>query len=182
MGDDKEISQKGENVGKKRGDMAEVYDEEEDDDLMDEEDEESSEDEVDENYNILEQIPDELIAYKEMMDIMLYKIRSNERVTKKLNDLSVDDLVSMIESKAEELKDNLPKKKKKSKKKKKEEKSVKFEEKIENSSVLKNKKKKKQISKVVKVNNLKEIKVNNGHQPKQRKKGKPGKQLTQLKT
>ena len=138
-----------------------LCDDEEDDDLVDEEDEESSEDEIDENYNIPELFPDELAAYKEMMDRMLYKIRSNERMAKQMNNLSVDDLVSMIENKVEKSQENPQKKKRRNKKKKKGEKDSKFEEKIEETPAKKKKQKKNIKYKSTERQNLKEISIDN---------------------
>lgn len=64
-----------------KGGSQEAYDEDLDD-YMDEEEEESSDDDIDPSYNITRVLPEELKAYKEMMDRILYKIRSNERVMK----------------------------------------------------------------------------------------------------
>jgi hypothetical protein len=106
-----------------------------DSDGVDEEDEESSEDEIDEKYlddqDLLDQ---ELVHYRDMMDDKLKNIRSNEKLAKQMNDLSVEEVVNMIENNTEACQDNQPKKKKKNKKKKKTEKQSKFEEEIEDKS------------------------------------------------
>lgn len=70
-----------------------------------------------------------------MMDDKLKNIRSNEKLTKQMNDLSVEEVVNMIENNADSCQDDQPKKKnKKSKKKKKTEKQSKFEEEMEDKS------------------------------------------------
>ena len=95
---------------------ADSYDDEYDD-LMDEE-EESSDDELDQSYSITQVFPEELKAYSEMMDRILSKIKYNEKVMKRMNDLSVEDLVSIIEKEEKQCEEKPSKKKKKKKKNK----------------------------------------------------------------
>lgn len=88
-----------------------------DGELVDEEDEESSEEDENDDkyaYNLLS--PDELKAYKNMMDQLLYRIRKNQEVTNKMNELSVDELVNMIETKKQSQYQESKHKKKKNKK------------------------------------------------------------------
>lgn len=112
-----------------------VADEDEDDDeLDDDEDEESSEDEIEEKYLDTDDIGAELTEYKRLMDETLSTIRNNEMLSKQMNDLSVEEVVNMIESKPENCHDSQGKKKKKSKKKKKQQ-IEKFEEHIQSKQL-----------------------------------------------
>ena len=110
---------------------------EDDDDLVDEEDEESSEDEKDERYTCSD-FKEELSDYKLLMDKKLKGIRGNEMICKKLNNLSVEDLLNTIESSNELPEDSQKKKnkKKKNKKKKKTKNQQNFEEVIESKITL----------------------------------------------
>lgn len=122
-----------------------VEGDDDDDDLDDDEEEESSEDEIDEKYHDTEYIGEELAEYKAYMDEMLRTIRNNEKITKQMNDLSVDEVVNMIESNKEDeseaeskRKKNKKKNKKKKKTKDKSESQSKFEEEIESKYKLLN--------------------------------------------
>jgi len=104
---------------------------EDDDDLVDEEDEESSEDEKDERYTCSD-FKEELSDYKLLMDKKLKEIRGNEMICKKLNNLSVEDVVNMIESSNDPCEESQKKKIKKNKNRNKKNKNQqKFEEVIE---------------------------------------------------
>jgi hypothetical protein len=111
--------------------VVEDDEDEDDDDLVDEEDEESSEDEKDERYTCSD-FKEELSDYKLLMDKKLKEIRGNEMICKKLNSLSVEDVVNMIESSNDPCEESQKKKIKKNKNRNKKNKNQqKFEEVIE---------------------------------------------------
>jgi hypothetical protein len=68
------------------------------------------------------------------MDEKLMEIRGNERISKQLNNLSVEEVVNMIESSNEPCQESNKKKKKKKNKKKKDAQQN-FEEEIENKTI-----------------------------------------------
>jgi len=87
--------------------------------LVDEEDEESSEDEIEFEDQTNDMIGEILDEYKIMMMEKMEQERNREKISKEMNDLSVDEVVKMIENGNENFNNKCPKKKKKNKKKKK---------------------------------------------------------------
>lgn len=87
--------------------------------MVDEEDEESSEDEIEFEDQTNDMIGEILDEYKIMMMEKMEQERNREKISKEMNDLSVDEVVKMIENGNENFNNKCPKKKKKNKKKKK---------------------------------------------------------------
>jgi len=97
----------------------------EEDEIIDEEDEESSEDEVEFENQSNEDISTLLTEYQQMMSEKIEEEKRAEKIKKQINNLSIDEVVNMIENN-----EKCENKKSRSKKKKNKKRDQKFEEEI----------------------------------------------------
>ena len=110
-------------------------DEDDDDEIVDEEEEESSEDDIEFENQSGESIDLLLSEYQKVMNQKVEEEKRAEKIKQQINDLSIDEVVNMIENK--EVRDsnnsnsNHTNKKNKLKKKNKNKKDIKFEEEMQ---------------------------------------------------
>jgi hypothetical protein len=118
-------------------------DDDEDDEIVDEEDEESSDDDIEFEGQDGECIDDLLNEYQQMMNQKVEEEERNEKLNHQINNLSIEEVVNMIENKKEQCDNNNNKKPKPKKKKNKKKGDSKFEEEIQKDSSSKKAKTKK---------------------------------------